>query len=683
MGKRRLIRGGRLALHAAALLIFPFASASELPLLDRAEIRAPISAGCEGQSDDTPLPVDPRSLATPEVVSQPGAAVQFNTYWVNLRDPAAPYVYPNAPYDEHLGERPDTCGEWRASVERGRQLLQGKQYFQVFGTAQAYNLLWAVWGLPGPPADFAEQVKKRYGLHDAPFDNPYPLLTENPASSDGGSGQLPLGLIQARGPNGDYNGMLAVTCSACHDSRLGDAGESDFVQGRSSGAFDAGLLVADMAKANGFTAPMLLAPIPWSAGRGGSDAIGIIDYLGALFNMETLDMSPGMETFQNHPAAGMTKAPNWWNRAFKTRQFWDGGLSSDNVRSEMAFGVANLMLTGEQRRAMQPEFEDINNYLVSLSPPSYPGEVDESLAELGAVIFHSRDLWAGGANSDIPRQPGNGSCASCHGVYSPRYAADPNFLPDPRLKGVASVITPIETIQTDPARFRLMELEPMRRAWDSSWWGYLEMSPDFDGWNPSPFNTFARFMADYGFLPLGPEGPNKWREPSGYVAPPLYGAWAAAPYLHNGSVPDIWSLLKSSDRPDVWQRSYTEGGDGFLPVASYRNEGYNSSYAAYDFERLGWKHEELECSNSLFKMPFLPCSNEMATPDMFYASYQNAAAQYASFNYQTPPIITDQQIRSRMILNTHLYSLGNGGHRFSDALTDEERWAVIEYLKTL
>lgn len=671
----------RRAVSMLALLAPLSAPASTLPLLDQSAIRSPLAAGCANQPDSTPLPVDPRSLVVPGV-SPAGAAVQFNAYWINLHEPPAPYVVPGPPYSDNLPPRPMTCGQWRASVARGKQNLETKQYFQFFGTAAAYASLWMVWGLSNAPPDFDEQVMKRYGLSPAPFRNPYPLPGENPASSNGGSGQLPLGLIQGK-THGVYNGSIAVTCSACHESRLGHSSEATFVPGRSSEAFDAGLIVSDMAKANGFTAPALLAPIPWSAGRGSSDALGIIDYVGVLFNMETLDLSPGTEYFPEHPAAGMTKAPAWWNRAYRTRQFWDGGLSSDNVRSEMAFGVANLVLTGEQRRALQPEFEDINNYLISLSPPQYPDSIDSALAEQGAVIFHTRDLWANGANAGIPKQPGNGSCASCHGVYAPRYAADPAFLPDPRLKGVASVVTPIETIRTDPVRYRLMELEAMRRAWNSSWWGYVEENPAFPGWNYSPLNTMARTMADYGYTAARPEGPNQWAAPSGYIAPPLYGAWAAAPFLHNGSVPDLWSLLKSSARPKIWKRRYTAGGAGFMPWSVYRNEGYDSSCAAYDLQKLGWKYTEQPCSNATWTVPYLPCSNDMAPPDMAYASFQNAWAQQYSPAYQTPPVISDQQIKSRMILNSHLYSLGNGGHEFADALSDAERWAVIEYLKTL
>ena len=41
----------------------------------------------------------------------------------------------------------------------------------------------------------------------------------------------------------------------------------------------------------------------------------------------------------------------------------------------------------------------------------------------------------------------------------------------------------------------------------------------------------------------------------GYVAPPLDGIWASAPYLHNGSVPTLWDMLHPEDRPAIWRRT--------------------------------------------------------------------------------------------------------------------------------
>ena len=40
----------------------------------------------------------------------------------------------------------------------------------------------------------------------------------------------------------------------------------------------------------------------------------------------------------------------------------------------------------------------------------------------------------------------------------------------------------------------------------------------------------------------------------GYMAPPLDGIWATAPFFHNGSVPTIEGVLNSKARPAIWQR---------------------------------------------------------------------------------------------------------------------------------
>jgi hypothetical protein len=48
-----------------------------------------------------------------------------------------------------------------------------------------------------------------------------------------------------------------------------------------------------------------------------------------------------------------------------------------------------------------------------------------------------------------------------------------------------------------------------------------------------------------------------------YAARPLYGIWAAAPYLHNGSVPTLYDLLLP---PDQRPKRFTLGGREYDPV---------------------------------------------------------------------------------------------------------------------
>lgn len=65
-----------------------------------------------------------------------------------------------------------------------------------------------------------------------------------------------------------------------------------------------------------------------------------------------------------------------------------------------------------------------------------------------------------------------------------------------------------------------------------------------------------------------------WRKTGQYLARPLAGVWATAPYLHNGSVPTLWHLLHPAERPakfvvgnreyDPLKLGYSTGGNGWI-----------------------------------------------------------------------------------------------------------------------
>jgi len=109
----------------------------------------------------------------------------------------------------------------------------------------------------------------------------------------------------------------------------------------------------------------------------------------------------------------------------------------------------------------------------------------------------------------------------------------------------------------------------------------------------------------------------------GYIAPPLDGIWATAPFLHNGSVPTLAALLDSTTRPKQWSRTFDS--KDYDPVA------------------VGWKWTD------------------------------PGHAQAAE---------TDAMARAR-IYDTTAPGATNTGHTFGDALSSDDRSAVIEYLKTL
>jgi mono/diheme cytochrome c family protein len=111
---------------------------------------------------------------------------------------------------------------------------------------------------------------------------------------------------------------------------------------------------------------------------------------------------------------------------------------------------------------------------------------------------------------------------------------------------------------------------------------------------------------------------------TGYQAPPLDGVWASAPYLHNGSVPTLYDVLNSKTRPRIFTRSFA------------------TDEAAYDKIKVGWKVQVLP---------------------------------------ETPKGLSP--LEERKVYDTRLPGRGNSGHTFGDDLLDDQRWAIIEFLKTL
>ncbi len=133
-----------------------------------------------------------------------------------------------------------------------------------------------------------------------------------------------------------------------------------------------------------------------------------------------------------------------------------------------------------------------------------------------------------------------------------------------------------------------------------------------------------RFVQHYNSTWFG-ENEKVDEEMVGYQAPPLDGIWATAPYLHNGSVPSLALVLKSSERPKRFRRPPS------------------TDFAHYDSTNVGWKYQ-LESE---------PVEPKTKAQD------------------------------SRQIYDTSRWGLGNRGHTFGDKLSVEQRMDVVEYLKTL
>ncbi|HVT36299.1 MAG TPA: hypothetical protein VHE37_11970, partial [Nevskiaceae bacterium] len=618
---------------------------------------------CAGKSDDAVLPPDPRSLVRPGVNA--GKAVYYNAYWKDChRDPAL--VGEDAPAR--------TCGELRTRAAHGAQMVEGNGavgagwYFGGDGaagnlSAADYNTLWQKWGLSARPDNFDELAAQRYGMGLSSKRNPYPLDGEDPNATNGGSGQLPTGLTQLHDADGKWNGNLGVNCHVCHSGQVGTEADGPglgALYGNANSLSEFGQIDTDLGKG---VAPGVNAPLPLVVGktRGTNNALAL-QLIVYLVSQDIRPLDPNFLGFTAFsPNGGSLDAPAWWNVGHRPVKFQDGFLAMDALRSDFGFFLPGPGPGGFDW--VRQHVRDGDTWLMSLKSPPYPGAVDTALAEQGAIIFHSKNLWDETLHNPVAKPDGgNGSCASCHGAYSPRYVNDPAYLDTPALEGVASYIVPRDLIATDSARVD-SDSEAGEQYGRKDFFAYPETAsddPDLD------CTTQNRAEIRQGRLP-------------GYLAPPLYGVWASAPYFHNGSVPTVWEVLQPANRSAIWRRVSTPNRPDQLGLVM----GYDTDLArAYDHQRLGWKYDVLACGDA-GATPYLECNPSQDSGPTFL-DLLNLIDSHNPFSwYLGLPPSSDQDLENRKIYNTRMYGQGNGGHEFTSVLTDQERRALVEYLKTL
>lgn len=634
---------------------------------------------CYGKPDQAALPVDPRTMVQPGVSD--GKAVHFNAYWKEChRDPVAV---------QEAGH-PTTCGELREVFHRGEALMDtgnpaaaalfaGTRYnaaaaaggISTFSAVQ-YNKLWKIWGgYSKRPDNFDVLVTQRYGSGMAASRNPYPLPGEDPNATDGGSGQLPEMFTQVRKADGLWSGRIGVTCHGCHSGEVGNPQQGEglgFIFGGSS-ATDLNLFLRDMLPL-GYAASGVM-PLNLSQTRGTSNASAV--NIAFMFPEKGLPSLKNIMGVLSSGSTGSMDSPPWWNMGHRPAKFVDGLFPMDAPRVDAVFytpflglfGGVTGKLGGEGQAWMRQHGPDMNTWVESLKAPKYPLPVDTSLAKAGAVLFHTLDLWAPERNNPIDRPAGNGACAGCHGAYSPRYVNDSDYLATPQLEGMAGYIVPLRIIGTDPDRV-LTNTEAMQQAGASNFFGYIATRGTEDDCGPQ---NQKRLRGD--------------RE-VGYLAQPLYGIWASAPYFHNGSVPNLWEVLKPQDRKAIWRRVSAPRPDNTEGKVVM---GYDTDIArAFDPVNVGWKYEAIPCEKHYPTVrPGFNCNpnDESKTPPPQVLLARLFSSVTGLWNLLFPPIINTAQMENRKIYNTHLYSHGNEGHEFTAVLTDDERRALIEYMKTL
>lgn len=234
----------------------------------------------------------------------------------------------------------------------------------------------------------------------------------------------------------------------------------------------------------------MVMPLGTSNGTSNAVMFGV-----ALMNFRDADLNIHTNRIPAPMVHHDMDAPPWWHFYRKSHLYIDGFAEKGHK------GLMQFMLVRQNGpdkfRLWEKDFREVYRFLEELRPPKFPLAIDAAKSQKGAVVFQDH-------------------CARCHGTYQASESTNRNVGKYPEL------MVDIEDINTDRVRFDSLTAKH-RDSYGQSW------------------------FADYGKQ-------STYTQVAGYVAPPLDGIWASAPYLHNGSVPTLWHLLHPQERPKVWRR---------------------------------------------------------------------------------------------------------------------------------
>jgi mono/diheme cytochrome c family protein len=294
----------------------------------------------------------------------------------------------------------------------------------------------------------------------------------------------------------------------------------------------------------------------------------------------------------------------WWTMKYKRMNYWYGDGGSHNAANfSLNFTVPSPDIN-ERRAEHVARVAKALAFARETQSPPYPGSLDASLVRQGADLFHGRTPPA--------VTTGFRACKTCHGTYTKK--SDQADWSRPGAWQVAYDFSDVlRNVRTDEAYNATLK----------------KLGPVADNINKLAAYFTAQGKPELAPHALVPQG-------DGYVAPPLVGVWASAPYFHNGSVPTIEAVLNSSLRPEIWARN-------------------NRDPQAYDLEHVGMAYRALSRSD-------------------FEASAAAASGK---------PFLSTAAIDHSSAYDTTQYGHKNTGHTFGDRLSDHERRAIIEFLKSL
>jgi cytochrome c553 len=483
---------------------------------------------------------------------------------------------------------------------------------------------------------------ERYGVIPQPV---------NRANPDG----LPIGIsktviAKAPWPGAATGEFAGVTCAMCHNSELQYKGKRIRIDGGNNHAIDyqgyirsldaamtatlkdpakfdrlASRLKATSADAKAalrarlevqaattrnYAEVSILSPSPWGPAR--------LDAFTLIQTRVTANLPGIPENFT--PAIAPVKPPFLWNAPQGLWTQWSGSFQDPLQRNlGETMGVyldMNLRASSPAEglfasNAAIPALMRVESQLGRLAPPSWPeeifGKIDRTKAQAGRALFMT-------------------NCASCHNAW-PYTWSEPNKFGK---RFVLVGIVPQTYVGTDPAQFESLrplymtgplvdKIAPPLRG--------KELLPAAEARMAFAREVLFRAVSELNFTDAQKVEMNGYREfplatppERAWKAAPRDGVWATGPFMHNGSVPNLYEMLVPAK--ERTKKFYV--GREFDPVKVGVDTSGNSG---------------------------------------------------------------------RFLLDTTLLGNSNAGHSFEDGprgngvigplLTDEQRWALVEYLKSI
>ena len=479
----------------------------------------------------------------------------------------------------------------------------------------------------------------------------YGLIPETPSPYDPDG--LPIGISKTtvekavgEVPAGTYAGL---TCAACHESQLEYKGRHIRIEGGTANHFDIMAYIqalddavqatltdspkfdrlaarigassqdgkddlrkrlqSEGAEIYNYRSRTLVAPTVWGPGR--------LDALTLIFD-RVASTQAGIPENWSSPTAPV-KPPFLWNAPHGLWTQW-AAIGQDPIARNLGetmgvFMPINLKARTAAEGLFQsndavPELQRAEDRLERLAPPSWPedvfGKIDREKAKAGKALFVEL-------------------CASCHNVWPYRWTDANKY----GKRFVLVGLTPQTYVGTDPTQFESIRPFAITGPLSETLPGELnrkDLVPAFAFVRVLQGQILERALSKYTMSDeekLNLHGYREFPPPRPpdrvYKAAPRDGVWATGPFMHNGSVPNLYEVL--------------------IPAAERTKQFY-----------IGREFDPVKVG-------------------------------------------VDTSANSGFLMDTALLGNSNAGHSFQDGprgngtigplLTDEQRWALVEYLKSI